>query len=251
LKRPWRFVRLVQRLRHNMYDAVLSSTNPNSFSLSQALFARIILPQRSVGFKWGESEYLYTDVVVGRTNVFYGDAQVDLWRYFDPQAYYKPPRLYFKNDINRSPDKNVLIWLGARGRKVMSEILLSRIVKLLEDMNISYSYAAGPSDKKLVKNYSTQLVQEVEFIQGNLYDTVMFFKRFKLLIMPDTGPMHLAAATDIPLIQVFIDSNIVWYGYKGKNQFILRENDDFQTMAKFIKKHIGTTHIMEQGKILQ
>ena len=251
LKRPWRFLKIMRKLKQTGYDAVFSSSNPNTLSVSQAFFARMITSGCTVGFKWRESEYLFTDVVVGRTDIFYGESQVDLWRYFDAETQYQPPRIYIANHDSEQSAQGVLIWLGARGGKVIPEPLLMRIIHLLEKMRIDFSYAAGPADSGLVKKYTTEIAELVTILSGNLRQTAQFLKRFRILIMPDTGPMHLAAALNIPLIQVFIESNKKWYGYQGDNQIILSEKDDVKIVRDFIVKHTGDQKYAGLGKVLQ
>ena len=141
--------------------------------------------------------------------------------------------------------------MGARGGKVIPEPLLTRIIHLLEKMKIDFSYAAGPADSGLVKMYAPEISELVTILSGNLRQTAQFLKRFRILIMPDTGPMHLAAALNIPLIQVFIESNKKWYGYKADNQIILSEKDDVKIVRDFIVKHTGDQKYAGLGKVLQ
>jgi ADP-heptose:LPS heptosyltransferase len=56
--------------------------------------------------------------------------------------------------------------------------------------------------------------------------------------MPDTGPMHLAAALDLPLIQIFINSNEQWYGYSGRNRLIVKGESDLKQIGQFIETHL-------------
>ena len=73
------------------------------------------------------------------------------------------------------------------------------------------------------------------FLKGSLKETAKFFKQYKIIIMPDTGPMHLAVALGIPTVQAFINSDPVWYAYKGENLFLINkkiESDDFLVFVK-------------------
>ena len=81
-RNPLRFIFLIKQLRKNDYDVVFSSSNPDSLSVSQAIFCRMVSGGRSVGFDWNESPRIYSDVVRGDTNIHYARAQFDLWQYF-------------------------------------------------------------------------------------------------------------------------------------------------------------------------
>jgi ADP-heptose:LPS heptosyltransferase len=244
LRNPFRMIRLIRDLRRWSYDAVFSSSNPNTLSLSQALLARIITSGRSVGFKWDASEQLYTDAVEGRTTVFYADAQVDLWRHFDKSAVYTPPALYFLARAQPRKRSGILIWIGATGGKILPPKLILDMRNLLEEISVNITLAAGPADKLLTDDYPHDLSRRVKILKGSLKETAQYFRKFKVLIMPDTGPMHLAAALNIPLVQIFINSNDIWYGYTGQNRLIVRGEPDMKQVGRFVEDHIKSISIL-------
>ena len=135
-RNPIRFVSLIKGLRKNKYDAVFSSSNPDAFSVSQAIFTRLVTHNRSVGFKWKESDRLYSDVVTGNTKIHYARAQYDLWRYFDEKAVYNQPKLYFQKKNSSSPEYPILIWLGATGNKILNEQIVNSIILALKKTRI-------------------------------------------------------------------------------------------------------------------
>jgi len=74
LKNPFRYLTFIKKLRKNKYDVVFSSTNSNSFSVSQALFAGLLKSEFTIGFAWKESTTIYSDVVKGNTQIHYSQA---------------------------------------------------------------------------------------------------------------------------------------------------------------------------------
>ena len=239
LRNPFRYLLLISQLRKNNYDVVFSSTNSNSFSVSQALFAGLLKSKHTVGFDWKESAELHTDIVKGNTNVHYSEAQVDLWRYFDKSAIAENPKIYFVQDNIPKPEKEkVLFWLGATGNKILPKKLFEEIYTFLKEKNITFCLAAGPHDKHLLKRYPLIEKDNVLLLKGSLKDAVKFFKQFKLIIIPDTGPTHLAVALGIPTIQVFVNSDPVWYAYKGYNLFLINKNFIPDEFLHFVKNHL-------------
>ncbi len=240
-RNPLRFLFLVNHLRKNNYDAVFSSNNPDAFSVSQAIFNRLVTQNRSVGFKWKESARLYSDVVPGNTNIHYAQAQYDLWCHFDKNAKYSPPKLYFLNEDKFTPGCSLLIWLGATGNKILNEELVKSIIRVVEELDIDFTLAAGPHDQHILDLYSKPWRDDIRILNLDLRGIAEYFMKFKCICMPDTGPMHLVAALGIPLVQVFVDSNIKQYGYRGPNKYIIHKEIDADSLKQFVRKQLNST----------
>ena len=162
-----------------------------------------------------------------------------MWRYFDHNAISENPRIYLVQDkLTRLGKEKVLFWFGATGNKVLPKILFKEIFDYLNENKISYQLAAGPNDEHLLKKYLLVRKKDTIFLKGSLKDTAKFFKSYQMIIMPDTGPMHLAIALGIPTIQVFVNSDPVWYAYKGENIFLINKKFDSNELSKFMKNHL-------------
>jgi ADP-heptose:LPS heptosyltransferase len=238
-RNPLRFLFLINRLRDTNYDAVFSSNNPDAFSVSQAIFNRLVTKNRSVGFDQKESYKFYTDIVAGNTNIHYAQSQYELWRHFDKNAKYSTPKLYFLEETNVSPQKSLLLWLGATGSKILSEALVNSIVEEIEKLNIDYHLALGPHDRAVLDFYTKPLRNKIISINLDLKGIARYFLSYRCIIMPDTGPMHLVAALEIPLVQIFVDSNVIQYGYVGSDKYIVDRELNAETFSKFIKTQIS------------
>lgn len=236
-RNPFRYISLIWRLRRIQYDVVFSSNNPNSFSVSQAIFTRLIAFRKSVGFDVNDSRKIYSDTVKGNMNIHYAESQVDLWRYFDPSAQFTWPRVYFLNAKSKKRRKEVLFWLGATGQKVLRSELVESLINLINKIGIDIFLAAGPSDQKILNRYPAEITRHVRILEGSLAGTAQFFNEFKVICTPDTGPMHLIAALGIPMIQVFVDSNIIWYGYQGAGKYIINKYINESELAGFLKEY--------------
>jgi len=240
-RNPFRFIFLINQLRKNKYDAVFSSNNPDAFSVSQAIFNRLVTQHRSVGFKWKESARLYSDVVPGNTNIHYAQAQYDLWRYFDKNAEYKPPKLYFVDQDKLLSEHSILMWLGATGNKILNEEVVNSIILVIEKLGIGVSLAVGPHDQYVVDKYTKHWRDDIRLMNLDFSGIAKYFMTFKCIFMPDTGPMHLVAALGIPLVQVFVDSNIKQYGYHGPNKYIIYKKINADSLKKFVIKQLNSS----------
>ena len=236
LKNPFRYLSFIKKIRRNKYDVIFSSTNSNSFSVSQALFAGLLKSDFTIGFDWKESAEIYSDVVKGNTQIHYSQAQVDLWRYFNNNAKFENPRIYFVPDDKKiNTNEKLLFWIGATGNKILPKDLFEDVLSFLDKNNITFQLAAGPQDEHLLGNYPSVKKEDVIFLKGSLKESAKFFKQYQIIIMPDTGPMHLIIALGIPTVQVFVNSDPVWYAYKGENIFLINQKINSNELLDFIK----------------
>lgn len=235
LKNPLRFLQFFRRLKKNNYDLVISSTNPDTISTSQAVFSRLITSRYNVGFLRKNSDQIYTHTVKGDNTIAYGLSQIALWRKFDPQAIDCEAKVYFADHLPQSYSNTVLFWLGATKNKILPIQLVSETLKLLDQSGIKYSLAAGPGDKALLDMYPPEIAGKIMFRSGTLKETAHFFSGFRVLILPDTGPMHLAVAMGLPVIQLFNNSNSRQYGYSSDRAIIMENSLDEQRFMAFIE----------------
>ncbi len=239
LRNPLRFISLINKLRRNNYDAIFSSNNPDTFSISQAILCRFVTKNRSVGFAQDKSSRFYSDIVKGNTNIHYSQSQYDLWRHFDKDARYYSPKVYFIKNDYKPPRRAVLIWLGATGDKIIPESLLFSIRRELKKHRIMYTMAIGPHDQKIAEIYKKSWKNEIKTIDLDLLGLGRYFLDYKCIIIPDTGPMHLVAALGIALVQIFIHSDTNQYGYTGSNKYIIYKNLHVEPLLKFIQLNIS------------
>jgi heptosyltransferase-3 len=240
-RNPIRFLFLINQLRKNKYDIVFSSNNPDAFSVSQAIFNRLVSQNRSVGFDWKDSARLYSDVVTGDITIHYAQAQYDLWRYFDNSAEYSLPKLYFMNKYKVPPEHSLLIWLGATGNKFLPEGLVDSIIMAIKELDVDFSLAVGPEDLHVIDYYRKPWRDDIKVMSLDLRGIAEFFLNYKCIVIPDTGPMHLVAAMGIPLIQVFVNSSIEQYGYLGYNKYIIDKKIDADSLKQFVREQLNST----------
>jgi ADP-heptose:LPS heptosyltransferase len=224
LKRPWRLVHLILQLRRERYDVILSSNNPDGFSFSQAIFGRLCRPRWLIGFDAKSGANYFFPAVRSSNQKHYSDAMVDLWRIIDPSAIYQPGGLQLPGMVPEAERRGILFWLGATGKKVLPPKVVALIDALLQKMSQqNIVYACGPADEQHVQQYPEHIRKNMIVWKAPLPETAVFFSRHQVFVSGDTGPMHLAVAIGIPSLTIFVDSNIVQYGYHqtGKHYAVL------------------------------
>ncbi len=234
-RNPLRWIGFIRRLRRAGYQLVISSSNPDAFSLSQAIFARIVSRGFTLGFRWKESDRFYDITVPSSTHKHYADAQVDLWRHFYPQTPFTlgglqvpPERIQqLRNTLDEAFLGEVLLWIGATGNKWLPESAISFLYEALLKAGFrSVVLAAGPADREHLQRYSSRIQEKTVIWERPLVDTAAYFAGFRLFISGDTGPMHLAVVVGIPTITVFTTTNREQYGYHDGQRHRALQWDD-------------------------
>ncbi len=230
LSLPWRLVQLLFRLRRQRYDLIISSHNPDSFSLSQALMGRFLKPRALVGFRWKNSEKFYHIAIPSSAEKHYAAAQLDLWRHFYPQAPLEWGGFHVPEQTIREafaqwgislPHKSALLWLGATGDKVLPISLISFLYEQIrKQTGLEVIPALGPADEAIYQQLPDGLREKTLVWSRPLRETAIFFALFSLFISADTGPMHLAVALGLSTLTIFRHSNPVQYGYQEPNRHI-------------------------------
>jgi len=235
LRNPFRMLKLLNELKQEEFNVVISCHNPDNFSLSQALFGRWIKPKRLVGFRWKDSEMFYDIAVASDTQKHYTDALLDLWRAFDSQAGLKwggikIPSTAKKEMIEKFPqlkEKPIIFWLGATQGKELPISLITFIYQTLQDnFQIPVLFATGPADKELYHHLPSWIRHQLVVLKTPLTETAAFFSCCRLFISGDTGPMHLSVAIGVPTLTIFIHTNKIQYGYDDQKKHFAFQFDD-------------------------
>lgn len=227
MKHPWRYLTLLRKLRREKFDLIITSHNPDNFSLSQAIFGRLFKPRWLVGFNWQDNARFYDIAVTSHTDKHYSEAMVDLWRAFDPAAECRYGGLQVPQEVREKVIKEfpqfaeggVLIWLGATGNKILpGEVFAFLYEQLRKESGQAVHFAAGPADEPHLRSYPQWIQEQTTIWKAPLLESAAFFSLFNLFASGDTGPMHLAVALNRPTLTIFIDSNMKQYGYNDGGQ---------------------------------
>ncbi len=250
-RNPLRWLGFIRQLRQAGYQLVISSSNPDAFSLSQALFARLISRGFTLGFRWKESPRFYDITVASTTQKHYADAQVDLWRYFYPNTPFLLGGLSISPQIIQQMRRtwpetatgDALLWIGATGDKALPEGAVSFLYEVLLKAGFhSVVLAAGPADHHQIRNYSPKLQEKIVIWDRPLTETAVYFTGFRLFVSGDTGPMHVAVAVGTPTITLFTTTNRSQYGYQDGIRHFSFQWDGSARVKTAIEKAVQTIY---------
>jgi len=99
---------------------------------------------------------------------------------------------------------------------------------LIEEMSASIVITGGDKEKSLVERIARSLPEEnVRTVIGaSIIRFAAFISKMNLFITNDTGPMHIAAAVDVPIIAIFGQTNLKRYHpYMDDSRFVCIKMD--------------------------
>ncbi|MBN2364579.1 MAG: hypothetical protein JXL67_00325 [Calditrichaeota bacterium] len=236
LRNPVLFIKWFYALRGEKYNLILSSHNPDNFSLSQAILGKWCAPDILAGFRWKDSQDFYDVTIPSSPEKHYAESQLDLWRYFAGDI---PVKWHFLKvpgekigslyqDLQLENKRHgLLFWLGATGSKYLPASLISFLYdQLVRYFGQNVLLALGPSDRFLINSLPSEMKKNLIVWNRPLCETAVLFAGQKVFISADTGPAHLAAALGLPMLTFFINSSNAQYGYHdGISRFSIEYQD--------------------------
>lgn len=99
---------------------------------------------------------------------------------------------------------------------------------LIEEMSASIVITGGEKEKSLAESIARSLPEEsVRTVTGvSIMRFAALIRQMSLFITNDTGPMHIAAAVDVPIIALFGQTNINRYHpYMDDSRFVAIKKD--------------------------
>jgi heptosyltransferase II len=209
---------MIAKLRMGKYD--LGIVLPGSFSSAWLFWQGRI--KRRIGFAKGFRSLLLTDPVpLPRVRMHQVELYKELLRPLGIERSSTLPRITL-SDRERMESKELLYQRGYRAGQSLIGIhpgaaygsakcwlpdrfaeLATRLVR--EDPSVMIVFFGDGTSFELVKHICAQLPERVMNLSGvtSLRELACLIQDCDLLITNDSGPMHLAAAFDVPLIALF------------------------------------------------
>jgi heptosyltransferase-2 len=138
------------------------------------------------------------------------------------------------------PDKNRLIFGFHPGAgKSENTWNTDNFISLIEELYTKYNnyvlITAGEIDKGVINKVEEGLSnKEIKFTKAENFSIIHLaavFERIKLYITNDTGPMHIAAMTNVNQISLMLPANEYEWAPVGKNKFNIKsETGDINTI---------------------
>lgn len=260
---------VVERLQEGQYD--LGVLLPNSFSSAWWYFLGKV--KRRIGFFRPIRSLLLTDPVPfppNRNKQHLVKTYKKLLKVLGIEHSKEKPRLYLCQQVKRQI-KEMLVKRGVKADKKLVLIhpgaafgsakcwLQDRFTqvaeKLLEDPNVMVVFVGSFEQEELIKNICRPLSQNAINLAGetSLMELACLISLADVFVTNDSGPMHMAAALETPLVALFgstdprvtgpydNESAVIWQRVSCSPCFKRKCNKDFSCM-----KNISVDHVLEK-----
>jgi ADP-heptose:LPS heptosyltransferase len=206
ISRPWKLAGLLRTLRKRRYDLAVDCSDVNSHSSTGIAYTLLSGARVTAGWNIGRLFDLETPRYNDNTHassmylrllsgIFEGDFEGD--PYFESGPPEKRPKLL------------VGINCGGRDEKRWSLENFIRLGEILSENNISAEYILGPDEdaqRKFLQDNMPPLCSLLPLIPvAKLKDT---FRKYSAFVASDSGPMHVAWSLKIPVIAIFLTSEM-------------------------------------------
>ncbi len=214
--RPWQCVALLKRLRAQRYDLAVqvSGGSTSGFIVTRLIRARYSMGSRKGHQRWynieaeGKSSHAY-DAIVNLTRPLGVACRnrplLQLTEQERDQAMTKIRQLVGLHSNQPSDTGFIAIFVGGHQNKRWPLAFWLMLIDAMEARKIRYAVFLGPEEFRLLAPIEQRLMSSR---YGSLCPPLPIrhfaavLERARLLVTPDSGPMHLAAALDVATISL-------------------------------------------------
>ncbi|MGP9768121.1 glycosyltransferase family 9 protein [Halomonas sp. AOP13-D3-9] len=214
--RPWQCVTLCRRLRVQRYDLAVqvSGGSTSGYIVTQLIGARYSMGSRKGHQRWysieaeGKSSHAY-DAIVNLTRPLGVACRnrplLQLTEQERYRAMVKVEQLVSLNSDHPSETDFIAIFVGGHQNKRWPLVFWLTLINAMEARKIRYVVFLGPEEFRLQAPIEQRLMSA---LYGSLCPPLPIrhfaavLERARLLVTPDSGPMHLAAALDVATISL-------------------------------------------------
>ena len=221
------FFRDLGRVGAGRYGAALECSDRSAFSFNNALYARASRAARRIGFANDLARYYLTDEVpapqerhAARDPLLLAGALLDT----EPprieecrlSLHLPQPSASWQSTLdglcNGAEDRIVGIHVGGRGRKRWPIEQYVRLADGLIDAGLSPWAFRGPMESEADSALADAARRGLVLVpRAGIVEFGQALARCRLVIAPDTGPMHLASAVGARTLALFLNSDVDRY----------------------------------------
>jgi len=101
----------------------------------------------------------------------------------------------------------------------------------------------GPGEEDLASAVESASAGAARKISCSISELISLTRRARLLIGGDTGPMHLAAALNVPVVAIFGPTNPARNGPFGTRSIVLRSSSSLTDHSRRTEPELGLLEI--------
>jgi heptosyltransferase-3 len=233
---PLSLVFFIRKIRKQKFDLAFDASDENNFSLNNSFLAYLSGARYRIGYKKPNSSLFLNlevpssdlqrhavEMHLGLLRFLVGEFEGnDLKIEVDPENRLSVKKYLEEKDI-RPDDYLIGINIGGRGSKRWDLRNFTLLADwLIDEFDAKVIFIWGPEEKQIVQGMT--LKNEKKQILSDLFPLPVLsalIERCNLFISGDTGAMHLSTAVGTPTLALFLDSDPIKFGPRGKNHKIL------------------------------
>ena len=229
----------IRKIRKQKFDLAFDLSDENNFSLNNSFLVLLSGARYRIGYKKPESNlFLNLEVPPSSIRKHASEMHLDLLRHLvgDFQSEHLNIQVdpdkrdivkkYLKEKGVGVDDFVVGMHIGGRGKKRWQ---VENFQKLADWITDSFSakviFLWGPEERKSIQKIQIRGKDQIVSELFPLPILTALIERCNLFISPDTGAMHLAVAGGTPTLALFLDSDPIKFGPRGKIHRTLQGSD--------------------------
>jgi len=246
-KNPFYYFRFRNKLRKTEYDLVIDAGSMTSLSVNNILLGRAARSKVFVGYDRKESSsFLNISVPTIDENSHESYMFQHLADYLSGKKRSNYPSLSPTNGeiaeaeevINKlgiaQEDKIIGVNIGGRYDKRWDFDSFLKLIASIQNDGGKIFVFSGPDEIDLLKKINDISSENIfNFNSPPMGLFLGLISKCSLFITGDTGPLHLAAALDIPCVQLFLVDNYKRYGYTNSPHVVVEPlNPPYEAVKK-------------------
>ena len=240
LRNPFRFFKLLGRLKDGQYDLAIDASNVDGLSFNNGFLVHASKAPFRVGYRRGDSD-LFLNIEVPPPDVVRHeiDIHLDLLRYLIGEvseysthiAVSEEDRVYAQRlvAIKGVTQEDLLVGIhigGRRDKRWLIEHFAALSDKLMTDGGAKVIIFYGSLETTEIKVFQERVKESPVILEPQPFKHLAaLIERCDFFIAGDTGPMHLAVAMGTPTIAIFLVKNFRRYGPRGTQHRIVFDEE--------------------------
>ena len=207
ISKPWELFKLLKKLRKRRYDIAIDCSDVNSHSSTGAAYTLLSGAAVTAGWEIGD----FFDLKAHRHDEIMHASEMYrrlISGIFGRELEGDP---YFEMSSPEILDEKPLIGINCGGRDDKKWPLNNfiRLGEILSEKNIPAEYILGPDEEDLRKLLLENLSPHCNLLPLiPVADLKGKFRRYSVFVTSDSGPMHVAWSLNIPVIAIFLSSEM-------------------------------------------
>ncbi len=209
ISRPWNLLRLISGLRARSYDLTIDCSDVNSHSSTGIAYSLLSGARVTAGWSIATGRFFDIEVPKYSEPTHASDMYLKLLSGVFAARLSGSPYFDFLSESTSGGVTVVGINCGGRGEKRWPLENFIELGALLSGKGVKVEYLLGPDENGIRAEFEASIKSS-----GNLLPLMSIkelkskIRGYSLFISSDTGPMHLAWALKVPVIAIFLSSEL-------------------------------------------